>query len=433
MQQTNSEYIKNKLIENNLSIDSLCNREEYKKFLEATGSNCNYSSYKRRLYENYEEIVITSVENEGVISENIVKLQANKQALQDKNTVVNKINREQNRLYNHLRELYQGYIDIMSNNKLDLNKFKLKSEKIKNNKNWGIIHFSDFHANKKIEKKENVNNEYNFTIMSRRLKKFVSEAIFHFKSNNVENVFVMMTGDLISSDYRMNQKLNRVTNQIKASLLTTYILQQAIMELNQYFGLKIACVIGNEARVQDDELYSDELLASNNYDYLIYNNLRLWLKDTNIEFDTSGSPIEKCQKLGNFNLIMLHGHTLSNSRDMSKGVKDVLTKYAVKGIQVHGIFSGHVHSCIIGDIFSRSSSMIGEDSYSSNDLHVFDGRPSQNIYIINSDNSYTGIKIDLVDISTYIGYDVKSELEVYYIEENSIMYPNTEVIIRNLV
>jgi hypothetical protein len=422
------EYIREKLIEKELNKKSLYNKKEYKDFISFTGSNGNYSSYQREIQREYNNIINT-IEEDELVSDNLVKLRAGKQALLDKNNVERKVNREANRLYNHLSELYQEYVKAISENKIDLNKLNIKGEKTQQGE-WGILQLSDIHFNKLIKPCEEIDNEYNFTIASQRLKKFITEAIFYFKAKNIKNVYVAMTGDLLTSDRRESEKLNRVTNQVKASLLASYILAQVLLELNQHFGLRTGAICGNESRLQDI-MSSDEYLSSSNYDFLIYNNLRIWLENTNIQFDIGGNYRERLVDIEGFKLLLLHGDTLGNSRDIGKQIKNIMTKHAIKGTKINCILAGHIHCCAISDIFSRSSSLIGVDNYSSIDLNLFDGRPSQNIYLINKDNSYNAMKIDLLNISGIKGYDIKKELEAYYIQES--IRPNNEVIIRNFI
>ena len=71
--------------------------------------------------------------------------------------------------------------------------------------------------------------------------------------------------------------------------------------------------------------------------------------------------------------------------------------------------------------------MCGGNSYSSNTLG-FMTRASQNIYIINKDLSYKGIKIDLQNVDDVKGYDIIEELEIYNVKST---YNNT-VTIKNL-
>lgn len=426
------DYLIKRLKELEFDKQSMYNKEEFRKFLNETGSNGKYKSYQRQIQQYFREYFMNEINNNEVISESLERLQAAKQGLQDRNAVVNKINRESNRLYNHLEALYTEYVSVMKEYGTDLKDCKLKSEKVDSSSGYGILHLSDLHSNMKIEAKEELDNEYNFTIMSKRLKKFVTEAIFYFKAKNIKNVCVVMTGDLISSDLRESQKLNRITNQVKASLLTSYILKQVLIELNQFFGLRVASVCGNESRLQDF-MSSDEILCTSNYDFLIFNNLRLWLEDnTNIKFDIGGNYRERLLDINGFKVLLLHGDTLGQSRDIGKQLKNIMTKYAIKGVKINCVLSGHIHSCNISDIFSRSASLCGVDTFAGNELNLFDGRSSQNIYFINKDKSYDALKIDLKDTSDIdIGYNIKQELEQYYIKENFDY--NNEVIIRNLV
>ena len=86
-----------------------------------------------------------------------------------------------------------------------------------------------------------------------------------------------------------------------------------------------------------------------------------------------------------FNALLIHGNYLKGAiSDKQIGV--LLQQYAYKGIPIHGVFCGHIHSASVGDIVSRASSLCGGNSYSTNDL-MFVSRASQNLYIVNKETS----------------------------------------------
>ena len=363
--------------------------------------------YKRQ----YNQFIRDDKDSE-VPEERLVDLAAKAQKATDINAVIRKENRESYRLYNVLDATYQEYISLLS--ECPLAKFDIVTRPATESNRVGILHASDLHMNEIIDPRESNGNCYDFTVASKRLQKYVAESKTIFNAMGVTQVYLFLTGDIINSDRRLSEKLVSATSQVRASLLATYLIQQVIIDLANDYGVSVASVSGNESRIGEVDMDSCDVLSSNNWDYLIYNNLRMLFSGKPVEFIDSINNMQQVVTLDNgFNALLIHGNYLKGAiSDKQIGV--LLQQYAYKGIPIHGVFCGHIHSASVGDIVSRASSLCGGNSYSTNDLQ-FVSRASQNLYIVNKDKGYHGIKIDLQNAEEYKGYNIIEELERYHV------------------
>ena len=335
-----------------------------------------------------------------IIREN-VRLSKQKQRAQDKNRIFNKAFREHARVENAVEEYSKELVSLFENNKLHktLNTFKA------NNKAVGVIQFSDVHFNELVELE---NNRYDFKVASARTRYFVNKAKSYFKTAKVSNVVMALTGDLMNSDRRLDELLNQATNRAKATFLGVDILQQAIIDLNKDFNVTVASIVGNEGRANKEMGWSN-VVATDNYDYTIFQCLRYLFRDKSVKF-VHGDPSELVINVAGQNLLMIHGHgALKGKLDTS--VNQIAGRYSLKGIKIDYVIFGHVHSARVGDNFGRSSSMVGANDYSEKALNL-NGRASQNCYIFYSNGNRDGIKVDLQNVEEE-GYDIDKSLEAY--------------------
>ena len=335
-----------------------------------------------------------------VIREN-VRLSKQKQKAQDKNRIFNKSFREHARIENAVEEYSKELKTLFENNKLNttINTFKV------NNKAVGVIQFSDVHFNELVELE---NNRYDFKVASSRVRYFVNKSRLYFKTANITNVVIALTGDLMNSDRRLDELLNQATNRAKATFLGVDILQQAILDLNDDFNVTVASVVGNEGRA-NKELGWSNVIATDNYDYTIFQCLRYLFRKNSVKF-VHGDPSELVINVAGQNLLMMHGHgALKGKLDTS--VNQIAGRYSLKGIKIDYVIFGHVHSARVGDNFGRSSSMVGANDYSEKALNL-NGRASQNCYIFYKNGNRDGIKVDLQNVNQK-GYDIDESLEAY--------------------
>ncbi len=340
------------------------------------------------------------IENLELIQEN-VRLAKQKQSAQDRNRIQNKSFREYARVENAVSEYTKQLTRLFD-------KYKLSTYTQKHSEQTscvGVIQFSDVHFNELVDLPH---NKYDFTVASKRCKHFVNQATKYFKAFGVTNVLMVQSGDLLNSDRRLDELLNMATNRAKATFLAVDILQQVIMDLNSNFNVSVAMVTGNESRVKKDWGWSGNI-ASDNYDYTIFQTLRYIFRDTDIAF-VDGDPTEVVVEVAGQNLLVLHGNG-SIKKGIDTSITQIMGRYRARGIDINYVIFGHIHSARVGDNFSRSSSMVGANDYSEKALNL-SGRASQNCYIFYDNGNRDGIKVDLQNYSDDM-YDIEKSLESY--------------------
>ena len=340
------------------------------------------------------------IENLELIQEN-VRLAKQKQSAQDINRIERKSFREYARVENAVAEYNKQLVKIFD-------KYKLSTYVKKHSEDTscvGVIQFSDVHFNELVSLPH---NKYDFKVASARCKLFVDKATKYFKAFGITNVLMVQSGDLLNSDRRLDELLNMATNRAKATFLAVDILQQVIMDLNSNFNVSVTMVTGNESRVKKDWGWSGNI-ASDNYDYTIFQTLRYIFKDTDITF-VDGDPTEVVVEVAGQNLLVLHGNG-SIKKGIDTSITQLMGRYRARGIDINYVIFGHIHSARVGDNFSRSSSMVGANDYSEKALNL-SGRASQNCYIFYDNGNRDGIKVDLQNYTDDM-YDIEKSLESY--------------------
>lgn len=341
-----------------------------------------------------------SVPDKEIIEKNVTyKMQTQK--YMDTNRIERKTFREFSRVSNALEEYNKNVINLLQNNNLNVT---IKEHSL-NNKAVGVIQLSDIHFNELIDIE---GNKYDFEIASKRLKLLATKAKMYFKSVGISNVLTAMTGDLMNSDRRLDELLNQATNRAKATLLSFYILEQFIVDLNQDFNITVASVSGNESRANKEQGFS-EICATDNYDFTLFNMLKVAFRDSKINF-IDGSFAEQVVNVAGSNVLLLHGQAIK--QDFEKTLQQIVGRYSAKGIKIDYIFFGHLHSARIGDLGARSSSLCGANAFSEFALDL-SSRASQNIAIFYDNKSHDVFKVDLQSTEGIEGYEIIKELEAY--------------------
>ena len=338
-----------------------------------------------------------------LLRENI-KLAKRTQRFQDSNRIERKAFREYARIDNAVAEYNKELIKVLD--RYNLAQFTLKHKNYQNEA-AGIFHLTDPHFNELVNL---AINKYDFTVASKRCKLFVEEAREYFKLKNVKNVLFAMTGDLLNSDRRLDELLAQATNRSKATFLAVRLIELMILDLNKDFNLTVANITGNESRITKDIAWND-IIATDNYDFTIFNILNYLFKGSKgITFFNDGDPMEQVVKVGNKNILLIHGHQIKGQ--VEHAVQGIKGKYAARGIKIDFIIFGHLHSTRIGDVYARGSSVVGANEYSERGLQLT-SRASQNIHIVYSSNRIDSIKIDLQHTEHIEGYDIETEIEAY--------------------
>ena len=344
-----------------------------------------------------------------------VLLAKQKQSAQDVNRIERKGFREHARYENAITSLLFNIHELLQKRSFSKKKFK----KVKQGKSVGVLQISDTHFNELVSLPH---NSYDFKIAARRLKHYVTKAKRIFKTYDINNVFIAITGDLINSDRRLDEMLNMSVNRSQAVFLAVDSLQQVIHDIGQDYAVTVACVTGNESRMKQEWGWTD-FMASDNYDFVIFEMLRSMFLTSNVNF-IQDDPSEVVVNVAGQNLLLLHGNG-SFTTQYEKSVNQIKGRFSGRGVQIDYIISGHIHSARIGDIASRSSSLVGANEYSEKGLNL-SGRASQNIYIFHEDKNIDAMKIDLQYVGED-GYDIDERLESYNAKSSNKLKPKKTI------
>ena len=371
-----------------------------------------FSAFQRKIREvfldmkmspEYEKMLGIFDANNGTLIAKNIDISRQKQALQDTNRILTAEARKDFRVANVVEKLTQELIAEIPRIKVTGTIPKLKKSDLAN---FGIMQFSDHHFNELIHGDE-VGNEFDFVVGSKRLKKLVDEADRVFKAFGVTEVLLAFLGDMINSDRRLDETLHKASNRARAVLLACHIYRQLIEDLvKRGYSIKVATVTGNESRIGEWNDTSD-IQATDNFDFMIHNILSIMFSgESKVKFFNSDWK-EGVFNFGDFHLLLLHGENIKQE----KNIRDLYAKWAQKGILLDYILHGHYHSTMVTDISSRGSSLCGANAYSDKALGLY-SRAAQNVHIVMKDKSVYSMRIDLQN-SKGEGYGIVPELEAY--------------------
>ena len=354
------------------------------------------------LRKSVKEVIKYSIADKEIIEYN-VRLAKQKQKAQDLNRISNKAFREHARIENSLLEYNKALIHLLKQNKLITRTKSIPDT----TKGAMVVQIADTHFNELVDLDC---NQYDFKVASKRLQKFAHHVKRYAQFYNINNILIAITGDLINSDRRLDEKLAMSTNRAKATFLGVHLLKHFIADIGTDKNVSVACVSGNESRV-NMELGWVDIVASDNYDFTIFEMLRLTLPDVNF---IRGGANEVVVNVGGQNVLLLHGHQLGKMD--SNRIAKVVAKYSRKEIKIDFMICGHLHETMITDTFARSASLVGANAYSENALNL-SSRAAQNIYIMCEDGRHD-IRIDLQE-SQFEGYPINDELFAYNAKSSS--------------
>ena len=336
-----------------------------------------------------------------VVIEN-VKAKKQVQKYQDTNRIERKAFREHARIENAYAEFTKELITTLGANKFH----GLSETSHVEGSGAGVIQLSDLHFNELVDLPH---NKYSFEVAAKRLKRLANEVYYTFGTRGISNVLIACTGDLMNSDRRMDELLSNATNRSKATFLAVDILSQFIAEIAENFNVSVASVTGNEGRV-DKEPGWDEALATHNYDWTIHGMLAQRFQGSKVNF-VHGDPIEQVLNVAGSNFLLLHGITLGAKANLTDIVTKLIGKYAGRDVRIDYVIFGHVHEASVGDIYSRSSSLVGANAYSEYGLNLL-SRASQNIFTVDALGNINGYKVDL-QFTGDETYEIDEKLAAY--------------------
>lgn len=341
--------------------------------------------------------------DEDVIAES-TRIARKLQKAQDSNRVKNKAFREHARIANMFEEINDKLI-------IQLDKHKFKSPKSPKKRvigSVGVAHFSDLHFNELIDMPF---NKYDFNIASKRIQKYTRSCINEFKYKGVKRVIFALGGDLLNSDRRTDEITSQATNRTQAMMLAVEILQQSLKDFAKSWAVDVVWVCGNEGRV-NKELGFSNIIASDNYDHAIPMIMRHLFSDfKGVNFHIPENSMETVFVVNSKTFVLLHGHG-GGGGVPSKKAQTIRAKYAERGICVDYVIFGHIHEAYISELFARSGSPAGGNSFSDNALGL-GGKASLNCYIVSEQGEISGTVIPLQETEGWDGYEIDYSLAAY--------------------
>ena len=354
------------------------------------------------------------------IIEQNVKLAKNNQLHSDKNRVLNKSWRSYVQFENTLVELNKELIEILK----EKNFSKLvKLHKVDNEECVLVVSLSDLHFNELVT--DVIGNSFDFIIASKRLKLFAEKIKRVCTVYNIKSIVVTMLGDLMNSDRRLSEVTSQANNRSRSTFFAVDILKSFLLDLNDIANLTVFSVTGNESRV-DQEIGWNNVVASNNFDTIIFNILKLLFKNNKgIQF-VDGDPSEQVIKISNSIFLIMHGNNIRSANGTHTEIQKIVGKFANKGINVDYSLIGHYHSAHISDTFSRSSSLVGANEYSEKCLNLA-SKSSQNVFIVHKNKELDCIRFGLQNIDNVTGYEIDDVGDAYNSKSKQKSYENTQI------
>jgi predicted phosphodiesterase len=312
---------------------------------------------------------------------------------QDLNRIEKSTYRKLVRRDNAFDEFFKFLKDQFEKDPIKNPEFKSNPISISGDSPVGVFQISDVHFGELI----NIDsNKFDFEVASKRFKKFVTTAIRIFKGEGIKKVLVAMTGDIFNSNRRTDEILSQASSRANALFIGYKIIEQVISELAVHFEIEVTAVSGNESRIEIEFGWTDSNL-NDNFDFILFNILKLQFSNTNSRVKFIDSDFEKSIiRIKDNNFMFLHGNQIDQKKNIDKSISEIRGKFAANDIIVDFLVFGHIHQSLLSDFFARSGSLCGGNVYSERALQLA-SRASQNLFIVRGKKDVIPMKIDLQD------------------------------------
>lgn len=401
-----------------LAIEKLNGKITIRDIRKTLGVSKEFAALYKTLLNSRDELKQIFGDNEIVGSN--VKLEKQNLRLKDLNRIERKSFRDYSRMENALIALNEEVVSKFETINFNIKKVVSDSTKIVEG-DQAIIQLTDAHFNELVDLD---NNRYDFEVASERMMLLAQEAKRFLSAYGVKKVVLAMTGDMINSDRRLDEKLSMSTNRMTAAMLATNLIQYFIVDLMEEFeAMDVVYVTGNESR--SFEFGFTDLVVTDNYDSIVFNMLRLVFRGvSNVNF-IEGNPVESVICVNGKNILLLHGTTLG--KDTQQNVQKIVGKFAAKGIIVDYAIFGHIHFANVTDLYARSGSLVGSNTYSDYGLGLVT-KASQLVHLIRKDGTINNYRIELQNTDGIKGYPIQKDLEAYNAKSASKAYRQYKVI-----
>lgn len=433
---TRIDWLKARINENEMDyrlIQDAC----YEDYCKTFNTTISLKAYKDTVKKAYDTLIRqkNDVDEDFDIEQNI-KLEKNLQKRADLTTYLRRNNRNNYRILNEVESICEELISRLDDVNFDIP--KITPIKEKKETKTALLCLSDLHAGTLIDA-DCEELMYDYNILSRRLKKYVTKAIDTMKKNDVTNVVVCGLGDFVSSPRRVDELLGQVSSTTNSLLIIVTLIEQILFELCSNFeNVTYTSVIGNESRVSASGIPSpinhSNWEGMNNWDYLQYTMLKHILegKIKNLKFLDSDYAIKSLIKIPinnkeTYNICIAHGYNIKTLKDNAEEV--YIKSYLEEGEHVELTVIGHWHHLSV----LSSGHLLVTGSPMRNNVYAFNvigtkGHAFQNLILINNDGSYWNCPIKLDDISDFKeGYKIQKELDMFTYNESKVDKVNINI------
>ena len=350
------------------------------------------------------------VEIDDDLLEKSVKLAKNNQMLQDTNRIERKAFREYARQENSFTKFVEGIDETLKllGEKIQFSGVTRPSitEQSSKTEEVGFVQLSDLHLNEIINL---AHNYYDIDVANKRLMKFANEIYMCFRMRGIRNVVIGLTGDLMNSDRREDERLNQAMNRAKAAVMSADLLAKFILDLASRFNITVISTPGNEGRVDKDFSFSNDI-ASNNYDFTIVAMIKQMFQYGNVP--VQWGPIDKYESIIEIcgQKVMLT-HDVNRASSKQKDSQSLIGRMYLSGTPIDCAFTGHIHATRNSYLVYRSASLPGSNEFNEIGLGLF-GNASQNYAVFG--NGYRHVTaVDLQNVDGIDGYNINALLMEY--------------------
>lgn len=332
------------------------------------------------------------VENKEM-QKDIIDMGRKIQKLNDSNRILRKHTRNINRSETISESLFVELLDRIAEYRYSDDGNIRYNSNLYDSKNSMIIQLSDIHIGHKVSLRNNI---FNYNVAETRLNKFFDKALDIVENHKINDIHIVLTGDLINLDTRLDQLLTSESTRAESLIKAFDLLEKNIRKIIENTDAKISLsgVVGNESRLKGHENFSSvDAVAIDSFDYILFQMLkRRFYRD--IEFINDCEFINDVITVNNKNIAITHGNYFKTLKeDEMQSFK--MNLYEQTNKKVDYVIFGHIHDTLIKNTFARSGSLVGANAYATNQLLISNSVPSQNLHIVSEDGIYTlAIKLD---------------------------------------
>lgn len=249
---------------------------------------------------------------------------------------------------------------------------------------------SDLHYGAKVDIEGNI---YNTDVARELLMLYADKLLAIAKMENVEEIRVMNTGDLIEHAYMRNTQAFGVEEVLSKQITdASELIIDFLLKLSQHVKVTYSGINGNHDRIngnKNDSLYGDGAVSISNSIIKVFTQY----SDSGVVFEEAEPYHHIVQEYGR-NFLYVHGDMTPMKK---KSILAELSK--MYGIDFDAVIGGHIHHFTMTEVGRNQyvvtfGSLKGNDEYTIKTLGVKSSR-SQGIVLVDEDGEFEIRKVNL--------------------------------------